>query len=609
MDLDIHTIREIISNRALQHVRDCHIEDINEYLIFQSFPGSGKTTSIMKTIDEHNYNWIYLAPFHSVIKENIKYSNVRDYNFVHLKGKKQDGVCQIQEYRKLAKRGFNITPFCETTCPFKNSSCPYYKTLEEIETIPQSWAGVHSHIPSYLQTYLFGKEYEGDPMYTWFDVLIIDEFPIQTLLSQGDRITRHNINHLRDILSYYDGDNEAKDIIMNLLNEMTLATNTIDMNYVKVHDIINSNRGLDFNKFQEEFDSLLLRLVSDKIIKEPPRNLIYLFSRIYEQNPDIDTLRYNIYKKKDSNWGKGGFYINVSNLDYFQSLPLPIIALDATADILAWNTLLGKECESERIDIEYKHIYQLKSYGKYYTSSWITYKNGKEVLSSTGKRLAQIIQKICNRKDHSVLICSSKRIRSHINKYLSKHYNRKNYKFAIFYNLRSRNSFYEECDTCIIAHQPGIPPEQVEIRKAVLGWTPDLIKNLLTTCEIKQAIGRIRQNIKITPSGRVRDKVEVYIFPGALREKNKLVKEAKLINKKDMEIGHLVGIRDSVINIIYNHKTITFKTLKYITELSRSMLKRILKSLYTAGYISNYKGKIEWIYDVEKANKPKYKRY
>ena len=139
-------------------------------------PGSGKTTSVMMAIDKAGYTWLYLAPFHELIEENLRYSKLREYDFIHFKGKAQPGMCLAEEFREYMDMGVNITPFCETRCPMKDTLCPYYRNKREIEEYPQSWAGVHAHVSTYLQTFLFEVMYNDERMFKHFDAIILDEF-------------------------------------------------------------------------------------------------------------------------------------------------------------------------------------------------------------------------------------------------------------------------------------------------------------------------------------------------------------------------------------------------------------------------------------------------
>jgi hypothetical protein len=236
-------------------------------------------------------------------------------------------------------------------------------------------------------------------------------------------------------------------------------------------------------------------------------------------------------------------------------------------------------------------------------------KDGKIMIGKTGERLAKLTIEICKRTRHKVLICSTKKIKKILKKYLKDNYKRKNYVFANYYNLRSRNIFYEECDTCIIAHEPHIPQLQLEIMHNVIGWDLELLNKLMTKSEIKQAIGRIRQNIKITPYGRKRKRIDVYIFPGGEEDEDKIVPEVKVIPYEQMFVGDVNTLSEILEKII---KAIGKTSFSFLRSKIRYVSKRILRdelvNLYKNKKISNFKRNIEWIYNEEKDNKTKYKR-
>lgn len=604
----LQDIREIIANRAVNHIKDCEEQDITTYLVFQSFTGSGKTHTVMKEVDKAGYTWIYSAPFHDVIRENLQYSKLRNYSFVHLKGKEQEGVCFSKEYRKYAKMGLSITPFCESRCPYRHNGCPYYETKNLIEGFPHSWAGVHAHIPTYLQTFLYNIEYNNKMMYESYDVIIIDEFPTQSLFNQVI-IQRRDIDLLREVISYMEEDSSEKEFIQLFLDELTLASGKISINYTKLKSFLRNHRGLNLKEFLQYYKIILLDLVSHKTIKKPPKNILFNLALVYQENPEIEQLQWMIYKHTYDGWTQLGIYITTSNINYFKNLPIPVIALDATAEIKAWNTLLNDKCESVKIDMEYKNLYQMRSRGRYPVSTWIKFEKNKKIISESGIRLCKLIANICKRKKHNVLLCSNKRIKNLIETYLKKNYKKSNYKFAIYYNLRSRNEYYETCDTCIITHEPNIPPLQLKIMTNVIGWELELLNELMRKAEMKQGIGRIRQNIFVTENGRKRKKIEVYVLPGTLVSENKLLPEAKLINYESMYVGELISVRDVLVDTIRRVGKTSFNSLRQVTReyCSQKILKEELKNLFIGDYIDSYDGVIKWTFTKEKHRKIKYK--
>lgn len=609
-NITIKNIRESIAEEAVEHITNCRRNDYVRHLIIKSFPGSGKTVSIMKAIDEAHFNWMYFAPFHDIIIENLTFSQLRNYNFIHLKGRKQPGVCLVSQYRELAEKGLNIDPFCRTRCKFKQDGCPYFETRRRIESLPQPWAGVHSHIPTYLQSYLFQTKYKNKLMYDHFDLIIIDEFPFQVLYDQVI-CNRNDIDKLRDVINQIERDSDEKQFIQQFLDELTLAYGSIRINYTKLKSFLDNHRGLNFDQFLTDYDSTLLSLVSSELIREPPKKILYQIAQIYNKNPSSEKLKWNVHKHKWDGWQPSGLYLTTSNINRFRHLGIPIIALDATAKIEAWNQLLNSNCRSKTIDISYKNIYQLHTSARYPARSWIAREGNTYELSQTGIRLAELIKQICNRKTNSVLLCSNKKVKQVLENYLREHYDRDNYTFANYYNLRSRNSFYEECDTCIITHEPNIPPLQMNIISNITGWDVELLRDLMTTSEVFQAIGRIRQNIKIIPHIREREEIEIYIIPGANNlTKNKLLEEVKLVSYPRMVDGNLMDIQEELKQRIKKLDKSSFKDLwegckDFITKKS---LKKNLKRLYLDGFITNYRNSIEWDKEQEfERNKTKYK--
>ena len=396
-------IREIIANRCVDHIKECEVNEFIMYLVIQSFTGSGKSVSAMKAIDEAGYTWMYFAPFHDIIKENLEYSKLRNYDFIHMKGKNQEGVCFAKEYKEYLNMGVSITPFCETRCPYRHTGCPYYETKDLIESFPLSWAGVHSHIPTYLQTFLFDKKYEKRKMFNYYDVIIIDEFPFQCLFNQVV-ISKKDIDDLRDVLNYMD-DTDEKWFIMRVLEELTLSTDHIDIKHRTIKGLIENNRGLKLDKFYEDYEVNLLGLISHRTIQYPPKPILFNIKVIYQQNPDLNRVKWMLNRHKWDSWSKAGIYITTSNINYFKDLPVPVIALDATADINAWNTLLNDNCLHTKIDMEYKNLYQMRSNGRYPVSTWINVVENEKVLSKTGKKLCDLILPICTRKRRAVLMC------------------------------------------------------------------------------------------------------------------------------------------------------------------------------------------------------------
>jgi len=447
-------------------------------------------------------------------------------------------------------------------------------------------------------------------MYKYYDVIILDEFPFQTLFNQV-RVIRRDVDLMRDVISQMEIDTTEKHIFSRFLDQLTLASGLIPINHIAIKSILDENRGLDYSNFINQYDNTLLYLVKYNQIPRPPKKILHNFKLLYEQNPPLEQLEWSLYKHNWDGWMDAGIYITTSNISYFKKLPLPVIALDATAEAQAWRTLLNDDkCRFERIDIEYKKLYQTKTYARYPVSSWVSIENNKQVLSEAGIRLCKLIKNICSRKKEKVLVCSNKRIRGLINGYLTREEKDKII-FAIYYNLRSRNDFYEDCDTCIIAHEPNIPPLQLEIMANVTQWGTDLLRDLMTKDEILQAIGRIRQNILSTPYGRKRELIEIYVIPGSMDNNNKIVAEAKLVPYDNLMVGKLLSVSDILKQTMKNStKSFTFEQLRSVTKelCSRRALQTIIDNLEINKYISRTRGCIKWSFDEGEALKTNYIR-
>lgn len=625
-ELTIESIRKRIADESVQFVRRCELsKEPNSAFVFRTFPGSGKTTSVMKAIADEGYNWIYLSPFHDIIVENLKYSDHYEYNFTHLKGKNQEGMCLAKDYKEYAKQGFNITPFCEGKCPLKENGCPYYDIRNKIESEAPCWAGVHAHIPTYLQSFLFEKKYNRQKMYKSYDVIIIDEFPFQVLYNQAI-VRGKDISELNSIIDEMDEDTKEKQFIRKFLEILwsSLISKDKEIEHARLSGLIKTNRGLDLKKFYNRYEETLLDLVSNDKIKEVPKSFLFNIIKIHEENPNFLRIKWMIYKNTKGMMYQRGIYLTVSNVKYFRNFQMPIIVLDATADVNVWKALLGKNINVNRldIDIEYKNLYQLKTDAHYPASTWTKIKDNKVSMSKSGERLMKLIVYILKTKKKCVLLCSNKKVWNLIEGYLKgNHSDINNYRFANYYNLRSRNDFYEDCDTCILTHEPNIPQLQIEIIGNSIDWDEDLLHDLMTRCEMRQAMGRIRQNILETPHGRDRvkrgrksdEKIEIYVLPGAIEQRNKIDEKAMLVEYEMLLGGYKSPIPNKILdcmdyktprNMIEICELFNKKTKLNITERK---LKPVLLKLRSDGFIRRIpnKGHIR-VKDIKEIQKSRY---
>lgn len=532
---------------------------------------------------------MYFAPYHVVIEENIELSNVLHYDdVIHLMGR--DKLCLSNTYREYAKKGINIQPFCENFCTFKDNKCPYYKNIRTLLEEPKCFAAVHHHIPTLLHQLIYEDVY-GEKFYKYYDVMIIDEFPTSTIYNSLS-LTRKDIDYSRDVLQMTQVSGIEKDYIMNFLNQLSLATKSIGIDHEEIKKLL-EQRGIKFDKFKKDYELGILELINMGRIKSPPNELIHFIIEIYNLNPSLEKLKWMLYKAPTTQWMKGRIYITISNIHYFVSLPIKIIALDGTADIETWRSVIGSPISSIKYDLEYTNTYQL--IGARNPVSTVVQTGD---LTDSGKKLTDIVATICKYRDYKVLICCTKRVSKLIKKRLDS-FGVRNYVFANYYNLRSRNSYYENSDVCVLFHEPNIPPFQSSIITNVLELDEDIVRRIYRDDEMKQAIGRIRINIPVTPSGRLRNKREVFILSSTGYEK--LVPEASYMTYNEITSYVKSGKRrmflDNLKEIIRENSPITKDKLSRILNLSHSKLNHVLGILNRQGVVKIDWGNVEWIQD------------
>lgn len=585
--MNLKQVRSHIGEECLDFVR---YRDGN--LVYNTFPSSGKTTTVLKTIYEavDGFLWMYFSPTHRVIEENIELSTVIDFHgFIHLESREK--LCLSKEYRQLAKEHINIVPFCENFCSLRDDKCPYYQNLRTIREMPICIAGVHAHIPTLMQSLLYEK-WDNRCLFNYYDVIVIDEFPLSSIYNQI-QISKQDIDYARDILEMTTISTNESHVLRLMLEQLSLATGTIGIKYARILQALKI-RGLNFDTFREQYDSELLRLITKKIIRNPPKEIFHYLIQIYNKRPTPQELKWLICKTEDSQWHRGLIHLTVSNLDCFRNLPIKVIALDGTADVQTWKNILGNNCTSITYDIEYKNTYQLMG-ARNPTSTII--QNNK--LTSSGLKLARLLASICRYKEGKVIVCCTKRIQQRLKIFL-KSEGITNYVFATFFNLRSRNEYYEKADTCVIFHEPNIPPFQSEILKNVLGWDEAIIIKVHREDEMKQGIGRTRQNIPITPRGRKRARREIFIFPSNAFKR--LVPEARFMLYDDALSFARGGKRRlyfDKLNKVLEQKSFTKSQLQEALNLSRSRLNHILDILEKDKTIRIEWGKIVCLKPIE----------
>lgn len=495
-------------------------ENRNKFLFLKCPPGSGKTTTTMKVLDEEKYNWIYFAPFHKNIRENLALSTFRTYDFVHLQSRKR--LCDLDHYKKIAQQGINIRPICENSCPLKEGGCRYYDRKRRVYEEFKPWAGVHHHIISYLKDF-FKMWYEGTKVSDTYDVIVIDENPLKVFYDSLGA-TPKDLMLIYKMIHRLKVNNDMIDDFFDFLvtefykDGLDYETLLIYFDQIDFKEL--------YNTYQQE---LINQIILNKLtVKDVPKlDYLKLFSEI-DSKIDPENVEYMIFKTKHQEKERKKSYKFV----LFRDTPLPeynikMIGMDATGKKHIWETITGKTASVLDMSYKYKNMYQLvtNSKARYPISSWIRFGE----LTETGKRLIDLIDLIASKKENDVLITGTQRL----NKWIDKNTKANNLTFGHYYFLRSRNDFYKECDTLIMASEPNIPPHDFKSFVELSDWDESVWKEIFTDEEMIQAAGRIREQIKYT-RGRERN-VEIFVFPYITDTENKkLFEEAKEISRTNL---------------------------------------------------------------------------
>jgi len=524
--MDLQETRQVIGNNSLNFVRNTP----RYALIFKTFTGSGKTTTVLNKIDEAGMRWIYVAPFHEVIEQNISRSTLRNFDFLHLEGRER--CCLRDDLKPLIKKGININGFC-VQCNFKQHTCPYYKNQHQAYTRLPNLAVTHAHIQTFLPQFLNTGAGEESSIRDFYDVMIIDENPIQCFLHQK-QMSRKDIRYMRDILA-------LTNMPERLITLMDYLYNTT-INYQELYRLgINE---LNAHRINKLFSERVAELYTRGDIVEIPENVLPFIFEVFSSSNRLEDMIY--YRK--------GYL----NMVYFTpnalNLGLRIIGLDGTANRDIWGAMLDSDdFDIIQIDYQYKNAFQLAG-GKYPITSW-TRKD-----STVPEMLTKIIDEIAEDKERSVLVVGTKSI----NRLIAKHSTSMNLMYAHYYNLRSHNDFYLKCDTVILANEPNVPPESLNSYEALSGWDRELWVTMTREEEMLQAVGRIRQNISYIPDLDIsRSKIEVYIFPSTgmiVRKNGNVVQPSK----------------DDPLNTYDYTKTYTPTLLPEAVALSKNRLRRFL---------------------------------
>lgn len=584
----------------------------DEALVFDAFPGSGKTTNVIKMLmDMGHMKFIYLAPNHDVIEQNITWHGLDDYigRFVHFKGRKH--LCMdTEKRRKSIEHGMPIRPYC-IKCPNKDG-CEYYRRKNDIEwDDPMNWAGVHAHIPTYLENYLIGDK--DNLRYKEFDVLVIEENPISSLM-QTTTVDRNDLVTISNEMEYFrrekeeEGDSKHDDQVgdmTELIDTMIIWLGSHNRNMYS--DILESVRKLEkYNWFEfiDEWDKYIVFRINqmEGPMLQPPKDIFGILSDmskvITERTVQRNFVRFN--------GDEPVIRINHFYGDVLKNIDMKMIGLDGTANMDIWENIFHRPVTRVKKSYAFSNVYQ-SNQGKYPQSSWI--RNG--LLTSSGRGLLKIVGEIVKRMPKQILLVGTKKIKPYVDDYLEKLNLKRYVEYAWYYNLRSKS--YTHCDTTVLLCRPSPSPSQIDTYTVLSGWDEEVWVNFFTKDEMLQAIARCRPNMSVVKGGfpaaeRVRDEpVRIFILSSENIFEPGMVKEGPLeeggywtCNNKTMLAGLRSGnynrITDGEYNMMKSLKAIIKNNPLHMTELTRrfrnkEMLRYVLTRMARHGEVSMEGGK------------------
>ncbi len=470
----------------------------------------------MEGIDDEGLQWIYVAPRHKLVEENlnnfdlsglpfaIKRKKVRQFNFVHLKGR--DKLC----LRAEVKAAMNIyedaqESWCESCEHRSHNTCPYYKMWAEIEKNKPRIACMHSH----FHTRLFQDFLPANANY--YNVVIIDENPFTSLFEEtsanGFLLTEacSLVNQMEDV-------GDLKAILQNVLS------NYMESEYKVDYEFLGSYLGGDFVKLNKAFKEQLLNF------PHPTKEMVDAakFVRVF-----LNTLGLYI---GDEDKLKRAMYISdyynkktLNVLSFKGSINIPrgvnVIGLDATSTKEMWEFAVQRPVQELAIDYPLKNVVMFNG-GRLSQGSWMSYNsklNGYyNKISDTGRAHANELIRIVDHSKTNVTVCCSKRVHSLVSLYaheVGREDALKRMKFAVYYALRGSNEF-NSCDTIVLLHVPRRPPDSLRSHAMLSDTSEEMWERMDRECEMRQAIGRVRPAMEANIDGDPRD-VHIYVFPNS----------------------------------------------------------------------------------------------
>jgi len=497
----------------VNQLRGLMVDTLDEYmydysdqriLFFHTFPGSGKTFTTTKFMQENEFLVIYTFPTHPLGKEAV----VDPYGVLQIKSRRY--FCNDSRFKKIEKFGIDAKILCDNFCPDKDT-CEYYLRLKELFEYPQSWCGVHHHLSNLVQSYI---EQHGECV----DAIVIDEEFLQSLyvnVAIDMKLLRWTIQLLSN---FYDS--PEKILITYLLKEITYGmqtgrTNEIDFDQVK-NDILEYGDRYRFKNmygFLREVDETLLEwFIQGRTIKFNVLRPLLEMAKNYYYNRDKrgyleSMLNLGYSKRRDKYYA----FLHRYDLDCVRLDNQKIIVLDATTPTAIYERVFNREINLlEYGKTDDAKVYQFNGYptrNRFPMSSLVSRVNNEVKFTKGFDRLCNIVKGICDKhKNERILIVSRKKfgIKERIADYLKKggisvqisrlglELGPERVSVEHFGGLRGVNKYKDGFSVCIIFGTPFPNPEFIKRQSILLGIDREELVELAREMEIIQDLYRIR---------------------------------------------------------------------------------------------------------------------
>lgn len=616
-----------------QEIKDILIKFLksdDKYLHLNYFPSAGKSHLALRVLYDYGLFYIYLTPYHNLAEEQKK-KFVFLENIEHIEGRKR--LCKNEKYKNLYKKNISISIMCKN-CPYnpynkdtktylgRTHPCEYYKRLDSIFKLPDTWFGVHHHLGGLVQDYIKKINGKKGKDKVKISVVIIDENPLGSIKTE----IKIDYSLLMKNVKFFSKLKKSKEkelllyLMYSLKNIITTTTEEIESGrhlifYKKLHNSIlktfpkikiENLKDLDL-KFQEI-------LAEQYFIKQKdcPKNiissliyfLIEMYNHISEMKDSFTFFKKSINIIQPKNPEKSQYvkliFHNLNRLKIEGDVK--VIFLDATTPPSFYEKLIGEKIvsSSKNVSLE-SSIYQLTS-GRYPMTSidWTRKIDGVQVIKNY---LKEILRLICEKhKDTYVLVICRKKYEEELRK-ISKNIE------TAHYPISGMNK-WEKGTVVVLFGCPEYSRNHIETTAGLLQIPKEEIRYLGRESLMIQGIHRIRPIL----STRLKyiyilSKVDLDIAFVRKLDKYKL----KKLLEEEIEYGTIDrteimdAVRDKLITEILKDEAKTFKEMKEMLDMKigNQMLEELL-NIYIdfEGFIKVFLRKGKRYYDLISDLKP-----